>query len=615
MRNVFLSVLALALLPGFVFTQNKEIRNFGRSAVINLSEVQEDFHVKLQNLEAPFPGNGSYRGYLAKMKKEIMENFEPAAVQQAHKTSGSAPQPTIGINFRGNTYFDGVPNDNNMAISKDYKIISAINSNFFVFDSSGTNLLDISLGSFAAPLGVTGSKYDPKVVYDPDADRFILTFLNGFTDSTSMIIMAFSQTNDPAGNWNLYALPGDPRSNGTWTDYPAIAITQDELFLTTNSLLNGVSWQLGFVETLIWQIDKSKGYNGDSLASQIWSDILFDGAPIRNLCPIQGGEGPTGPNMYLLSNRNFAVDNDTIFFLEITDTLGAAGASLNINYLLSDQDYGMPPFASQAFNQFLATNDARVLGGFLHDNTLQFVGNTIDFASGHPAVYHGIISDVSGNPSLSGFIYGDSLVEYGYPNIALLGSGTGNQEAVIAVNYTTISADSFPGCGAIYYDGAGNYSDPLAAKIGERYINVINGVDRWGDYSTAQRDYANPGKVWICAGYARGNRTHGTWIAEYGAPNTVDRSSVRPAEASVNAWPNPVTEYVSLEFRLDQSEWLDISLYNLKGKKVRVFLQDLAKSGLNRFSFYTDDLPEGLYLLRVEGKEGTVASKKIIVAR
>ena len=82
--------------------------------------------------------------------------------------------------------------------------------------------------------------------------------LNGFDPLYQLYHRCLSQTNDPAGLWNLYALPGNPKDNDRWTDYPMIALTEGELFLTGNLIIPGEPWQTGFSETLIWQMSRTK---------------------------------------------------------------------------------------------------------------------------------------------------------------------------------------------------------------------------------------------------------------------------------------------------------------------------------------------------------------------
>ena len=75
-----------------------------------------------------------------------------------------------------------------------------------------------------------------------------------------------------------------------------------------------------------------------------------------------------------------------------------SAGEVTVTPLVSNIAHFMPPNAMQPTYQthgLLATNDARVLGAFLENDKIQFVHNTMDTATGHCAVYHGIISNVA----------------------------------------------------------------------------------------------------------------------------------------------------------------------------------------------------------------------------
>lgn len=610
----------IAFLAGFGFTavmaqsptgpQSRRL-TIKNSAVVNASQLPRHFRADLQQVPMPPPGGEAYYNWLNEQKET---QTLPPSVQPQAKTTVAADQPIIGRNFNGNTMYSGIPNDNDMAISNGGQIVSVINSNIFVFDESGTNLMNISLADFSDTLGLTADKFDPKVIYDPAEDRWVITFLSGFTSATSDIVVAFSQTPDATGLWNLYALDGDPINYGdSFTDYPIIALTEQEFFVTINMVRENVSWQTGFVESLIWQCDKRDGYAGDSLDTQLWSNIEFGGKKVRNLCPVRGGSALTGPNLYLLSNRNFATANDSIFFIELSDTIGAPGANVSVNVLLSTEQYGFPPNARQPAGKYFATNDARILGAFIENDQIQFVGNSKDQVLQTPSVYHGIIDNVSSSPTASGHVISDSAMHYGYPNISLASAGGGANESMISFNHTSV--DTFAGCSVVYYDGVGAYSDRLAVKRGLNYVDIpwYPGVERWGDYSGSQRRYNSPGVVWMGASYGTLSKEHGTWIAEL-TSFAVDR----PAPATtfeVKAFPNPVVEMVTLTFDQVAYARTDISLVDASGRLIKTFISDHLKPGPQRFTFSTESLGAGIYFLRVATAGNEVASEKIVVSR
>jgi hypothetical protein len=581
-----------------------------RSGTVNVQSIKVDYRPLLTRMEAPYPDGNSEKARIARQKDALLAGRHEAGTE-AQKVDSTAPSPWMSTNFQTNQVIQGVPNDNDMAVSDDGKIVSVINSNIYMHDATGAALANISLDAWCNSLGVTGDKFDPRTLYDPIHDRFVIVCLNGFTDSTSYVIVGFSQTNDPAAAWNLYALPGDPNGDSLWTDYPIIALTEDELFLTVNLLYNDQPWQTGFNRSIVWQMDLDSAYLGGTLQTRLWDSINFGNAPIRNLCPMQGGSTPMGPNMYFLSNRNFATGNDTVFILEITDTMNAPGVALSIGYGITDRQYAMAPNAMQQFNQQLATNDGRWLDGFLENGNLQFVGNCLDTATGRAGFYHGTVTDVAGARTVTGKVIGYPNGDYGYPAIGWMGMSPTDNDALIAINYTGTTAAQRAGCGAIFSDGFGNYSPMVVAHVGMNYIST-GGVNRWGDYTGIQRRYNAQGEVWMAGTFGKSNRLPGTWIAEFHHPAIV---AVEPVEASTFdpvAFPNPTSDMMFLEFSLDTDRFLDISICNVDGQVVKTLRRDLVRAGKNRISYSTQPLSQGTYFLRITDGERLIATERIV---
>lgn len=611
MKKLFLFLFGLLLMLDLSAQESYRF-TFPPAAPVNIAEVDVDYMPLLRNLEAPFPGGNGEKAQLNRIKEEVQHRYPLRPRVTTHqRTAAAAPNPWMSTNFRSNTAIQGVPNDNDIAVSNDGNVISVINSNIWMHDPSGTALVAISLAAWSDTLGLSGSKYDPRALYDPIHDRFIIVCLNGTTDSTSNIIVGFSESNDPTADWHLYALPGDPLLDSLWTDYPILALTEYELFITGNLLYNSQPWQTGFAKSLCWQIDLDNAYQGDSLDTRLWVEPMFGGAPIRNLCPIQGGSTPTGPNMYLLSNRNFGVGNDTVFIMEITDTLNSPTVQYLVDHKLSNAQYTTPPNAFQQFNQQLQTNDARWLGGFIENGNIQFVGNTVDTATGMPAIYHGIVNDVANTRTVTGHVLSGDTVSYGYPGIAWIGLAPGTDEAIIGVNYAGPYAQAHPGCGAIYYDGAGDYSELAIAKQGRGFINAITGIDRWGDYMGVQTRYNNTAQVWISGTWGQPSHQPATWVAEFNHPSVVHRDAPQPA-VEARSYPNPFQDLIMVEFRLDMDAFVDISIFDLQGRQVAVLLRDRVKAGRNAFSFSPNDLSSGTYFLKIRNGADLLVTRKVV---
>jgi hypothetical protein len=606
------------------------VRAISPPVKVSPSQIPQRWNASLHNLEAPSPGGSNYQSFLLRQKEQARPSRKGTTTHLGGTNKTTADLPVLGRNFNGNAV-GGAPNDNDMAISNDGKLISVINSNISIYDVVGDSLMfTIGLNDFSSSLGLTAGMYDPRAAYDPIEDKFIMVWLSGNRDSTSNIVLAFSETADPLGDWNLYFIPGNMLDGQTWTDYPMIAITQNEFILTGNALINDTiggndSWKFLFKESLIWQIDKQAAFAGDSLRFKFYSNIRYNNAPIRNLCPIQGGSTLMGPEFYLVSNRNFDIENDTFFVLKVTGEYDDPNTALEVNITITDQPYGVPPDAKQPTGRFLQTNDCRVLDGYIEEGIIHFVGNTILPDSARSGIYHGQIVTWDGSYACTGTIIGQHSLEYGYPAISYTGKYKYDDEAVISFSY--VSEDSFPGVSAVFYNGFnGDYSDRLLIKEGEAHIQrSVSPNQRWGDYSGNQRKYDEPGKVWITGYYGifvnnvqfNNRNLNATWVAELTSPDTLSFSGIaasKPTPSQISTYPNPSTDMVYVQFESPEDKWVEIALYNLSGQLVKTFIRDDAKPGTNQFSFSVAPLAAGTYLLNITGNQGIIATQKVVVS-
>lgn len=587
-----------------------------KSASVNLSAIEEDYHPVLTTRQAPNPSGKSYRDYLEALKQELDHRYVRQENYNLNYRS-QADAPLLLSGFEGNTFDGGVPLDNHLAVSNDGQIVSVVNNNVTVYDIEGRQLSRASLQAFTEVVGTKSNfKFDPRVIYDPDSDRFVLVMISGFECATSEVIMAFSATADATGSWHLYVMNGCPFDDGTFADYPMIALTKKEFFLTFNEVRENVSWQAGFVETLLVQINKSDGYAGNVLQMLLHQDLEFDGRKLRNLCPIKGGSGLKGDNCYFLSNRNFDIQNDTFFLVEITGPLNATDpAAITTRVLRSDIKYGVPPNAQQKLGT-LATNDARVLDGFIENGQIQFVMNVIDTVLNMPAIYHGIIDDVAQAATIRGTILGNGKDAMSYPGIAYTGINETDRDAIIIMEHSSRIRNA--GWSAIYYEGQSIYSEIVTVKEGRDFIQVIEeNPERWGDYVGIQRRYNHPGLVWAVATVGERTRRYSTWIAQLARPDVItSNSEISIPSIKLSAYPNPANDRVWIDFELPAGQRFTITLLDLYGRQIHRFFQEKPrKAGPHQFSFSTAPLSGGIYFLQVSVDRKPVYSKKLIIGK
>lgn len=609
----FVLFATILLFSATVNAQQARVQKFTahHAGSVVLRDAEDKYNAQVYSLEAPEPDAGSDKARLREIKKQVEERF-PARMGKAQSKTTITPtqpnypvaQPVVEIGFVADSQ-SGIPPDNEMAISKANKAVSVMNSRISVLDGNTGEMQyrkTLQIFSFGAGLNTfNDNKYDPKVIYDPEADKYICIMLNS-TDALNYIVVGFSKTNDPAGEWNFYKFYGNYQDDNTWFDYPAISITKDEFFFTGNKIKFNTSWQAGFSQTLIYQVDKNSGYNGDTMVTyQIWDNIQYNGKPIRNLYPVKNGTSIHGPSQYFLSNRNFDIENDTIFLVKMPDIISSGNKNLSITVLKSPLKYGVPPNGRQPKTTTqLATNDGRILGAYAQDNEIHFVSTTVHPGNGNASVFHGIIANYTATPRIdyANYYTIDSL-DLGYPNIAYAGNGKSGPQSFISFNYT--GPNTWPGLGITLYDNK-HYADIVNLKSGDSSISVLSGTtQRWGDYMGLQPDYSEPGKAWILGIFGRKDRNYGNWMAKVSSPLAQVKAS-----KDVLIFPNPSASFMQLEFTLDKEQVVSFVIYNTAGQVVDKILEQKCDVGRNRIVFNTSALAGGIYYLKSIGAEGKV---------
>lgn len=567
-------------------------------ATVDVAQLDDKYLPNLQNLEAPNVSGDSYKAFLAQRKKEINKLFPPSDSPLASKRSLVNPPelikvfPIIGVST-------GIPCDNHLAMNGD-DIVSAGNFYMAVNNPEGGFTKKFTLGEFALAAGITSQPFDPRLAYDPVSNRYIFTFLAGSNSNSTDIVVAFSQTENPAGEWNLYTLPGNPNGLDQWTDYPMISIINDHVYITINLLKDNESWQLGFIETIIWQMDKNTGYDGVNLGVERIDGITFGGQNIRNLCPAESATETMYDDIYFVSNRNFSVEADSFFLIKVDPNTLVPEEQVEINFIQSDMPYGAPPNATQ-IEGFLQTNDARVLEAFRLDDEIQFVGNTRNLDNNKAGIYHGIIESASDPQGITlNHIIGSDY-ELGYPGITYTGETSSDRDAIISFNHTSITR--FPGVSALYSIPEEGYSQIVQLGQGNNFVDMLGSdLERWGDYLGTQRDYNDPQTVWVSGFIGIGNKVNTPLICRVQRPDIKTGVTAPKIETvTTNVFPNPHMDRVSMEVNIAAGiNSMKVDLLGMDGSKIdQIYTTNSIKKGKNSFSFNTSRLASGSYLIKI----------------
>ncbi len=515
--------------------------------------------------------------------------------------------PVVGYEFAAQSP-SGTPLDNNIAISNSGKILSAVNTTIRVYDSSGAILYGRTLSAIANALGTLNRTFDPHVLYDPEEDRFILVFLNGSDHTNTNLIVGFSASNDPAGAWNFYKIPGNTQAEEWWSDYPFIGLSKNELFISVLLWRDGdTGWETDAVDENIWQINKHKGYKGDSLDMVQYHGLTVSGRPLWNIRPVSMGDQLYGPDFYLISNRSKDLQNDSIFIIHISGEINDPNRRLTIDIAKTNQPYGLQPNVTQLGGRRLRTNYCDIHEAYRLAHHIYFVGNSIDFQTGRPGIAVGRIDELGQVPVVNLTVFGVDSLDLCYPSIAYAGAAWPDQSAVVLCLHN--SKNAYPGSSVFLMDRDFQPSNLLQLKEGEGAMDILasDSLERWGDYTGAHRRYSHPGEVWVAGSFGRSNGTSQTWVAQILNTDPALGLDIAQKNFDYSLFPNPGTT-AKLRFTLEQAGDLRILIRDMQGKVI-LDRNTLVSAGEQELTL-AQDLKSAVYLVEVyQGSQLLVSDK------
>ena len=536
-----------------------------------------------------------------KQKKEIENKITNSELSIQSVT------PIVGTNYLGNTNNGYSPLDNNIAISNGGYIVSVANGTIEYDNMNGTNLYYNNLLTLvnAADASITGV-CDPVVIYDSGSDRFIFFCQQTPLVSNSKIFIFFSKSNNPLNGWWLYEFTGDPTGNGDAFDYPKIAVSTNELFLTGNLFTEPANTSH---QAIIFQIDKLAGYNGTSLNYNYYVNIT--GSPFTLLPISYGQSGTYGPGIFLVSTDN--AGSSTIHLFQITDLISNSPV-LN-NWDVSTNVYSVATDASQMGTScLLKTNDCRALSGFyLYSGgvgTIHFVFHS-DIGSGWNGInYNRLVVNTLTNTTASFGSVGS--FDYCYPSV--VSYATSPADNSVMINFGRSSSSIYPEMRVVNCDNGMNWSGSTLVKSSTSYVTFTSTTgERWGDYTGASRkNNSSTPSIWICGSFGNSSHQWDTWIAEIHNGSGIGINEISK-ENSLKVFPNPIINVFNVNLNLYETSNLVINIVDINGKLIKDLYHGKGLAGENNFSFNKANLNKGTYFLIIKDEKSILKNEKIII--
>ncbi len=428
------------------------------------------------------------------------------SIAQTEAGLGRMPDPIA--NFAGldlATFGAGWPPDTNGDVGPNH-YIQTVNTSIGIYDkTTGTRLVGVTLDTFfTGPTGSpcdTSNDGDPVVVYDPMADRWVVTDFAWFNFSTGPFYqcIAVSQTNDPvAGGWYFYAMQADTGFfSGYLNDYPKIGVWPDGWYLSAN-MFQQVAPGTGF-GVRVWALDRASMLAGGAL-NEVHFDLCTTGE-CGALLPsnLRGALPPAGaPNYFMTTTPpnlvqlwDFHVDWTTPANSTFTGPV-----DLPVADFVTAQS--VPQLGTGTLLDSLSFRPMMQLQYRTIDGTESlWMNHTVAATDGIGGVRWYEIQDPGGTPTVVQQSTYQPDTDHRW-----MGSMAVDQDGNMALGYSVSSETMYP---AIRY--AGRLAGEAPGVLGQEEATLIagtgaqTGISRWGDYSTMTVDPVDDCTFWYTTEY------------------------------------------------------------------------------------------------------------------
>lgn len=595
MKRIMLLMGFNLMVLSLAFSQNRsEIITFPLKRVVNAKEQSYDkWAVVLKHK----PVKNHFGGSKAeKLKQELIELNKNSTRRPNYITpSKSSLKLNLGVNFKGMYDKSAHPLDDAMDISTKGNVLHAVNHSLMVKNLQGDLLLENTLNAFFNTKGA----FDPRVAYDHYEDRFIIAAV---TFPGAEVVIGFSKTNDPSGEWNIYTL-----DIGTYLEFPHIAVTEYELLIT---YLDEINNDNNFQHRLL-QISKKEGYAGNDLRTRNHL-ILTDSAGRlgANALATSVGQNDYGTKAYMVSIEQGTSNNAK--FYEITDTLGG-NPTIKTSQIEFPEEYAIGGNVAQQGNDVpIRVISERINKAVYYNGKVHAVFGTNLNQSGDLGIYY-VEIDVNDH-KVNHYTYKKSNSDLVNPSLDLIPVKLAEGSFRIAIGYHETNKDMLPTLNAIVLDEKKQWTEPLVVNQSKGYLPPSGQDGRLGDYtSCVARDFRNSA-FWVSGEVGDSSNKRSSWIGEVLIKDlSLDEEDIVSKQPTkIKLIPNPVRESVMISFDVTQDIDGKISLYGISGNLIKILYEGILKAGENRLSFDMATLSTGTYIVKLEDKKGELITKKLL---
>ncbi|MDQ6747671.1 MAG: hypothetical protein M3010_06140, partial [Candidatus Dormibacteraeota bacterium] len=456
------------------------------------------------------------------------------------------PAPIANFDAEYNEY-GPIPPDTNGDVGRTH-IIQIVNSGFTIYDKSGSgtplygpannNTLFTGFGGLCETLNAG----DPVALYDPLADRWVLSWFTGQSNPTHQCI-AVSSSPNPLGTWYRYDFVTSPVTNA-FEDYPHMGVWPDAYYMTTNEF--GTASGGGN-----YAFERPRMLQGDPTARMFYFPTAdggllpsdFDGS----LLP------PAGSPNYFFEwfNNNPGQLNEYKFHVDWT--VGVATFTGPIPIPVANFNY---PTCANARERCVPQPGTTAQLEVIGDRLMYRVAYR-NFGGYESIVLNHTVNATGGSPGVAAPRWyelrdpnnpaGASVQQQGtfYPGDGIyrwMGSIAQDRNGDIAMGYSAANATLFPSiryAGRIPSDPAGTFGQGEATLFAGGGSEDFPAAPRWGDYSNISVDPVDDCTFWYTQEYfARtGLRNWRTRIGSFKFAQCTAQGTPTPVATATGAVP------------------------------------------------------------------------------
>lgn len=253
---------------------------------------------------------------------------------------------------------------------------------------------------------------------------------------------------------------------------------------------------------------------------------------------------------------------------------------------------------------------ATFLNGLTHDNTYlystDFSAKKIYRVNIATRAFSVFVNATGGTSSPNGIIYDAA-------NNRCVFVGWGASAPIKAVDVTTgavttIITSTLGNCDGITMDGAGNYY--ISSWTGNKITRFTN---TFTSPTTVVTGLSNPAEIFYntltdTLGNTNSGTLNNTTYHYFGSPTSITEIE---NETTLTLFPNPIQKSATIIFDLEESEQVNISMYDAKGAFVQLVSDSKLAKGKNQFEIERGTLSAGNYVLKVTTAKKVLTHKLV----